>query len=131
MYVKTTHGIKVIAIPTYLPQQSDPAGSHYVWAYTIQITNMSGRTVQLIDRHWRITNALGQLQEVQGEGVVGEQPVIMPEGQFQYSSGSALVTPSGLMVGSYGMLDVDSKKRFSIDIPPFSLDSPYEAARPN
>lgn len=131
MYSKTTRGIKVIAIPTYLPDQSDPAGNHYVWAYTIQLTNLGGRSVQLLDRHWRITNVLGQMQEVRGAGVVGQQPVIPPEGQFQYSSGAALTTPSGLMAGSYGMVDTDSGERFAIDIPAFSLDSPYEAARLN
>ena len=99
--------------------------SYFYWSYTIEITNQGGSTVQLKTRHWRITDALGRLQEVRGAGVVGEQPVLKPGESFEYTSGVPLPTPSGFMVGSYGMVS-DAGERFDIDIPAFSLDSPSE-----
>lgn len=131
MYIKTTKGIKVTAIPAYLDKQSEPGMNHYVWAYTIRLENLGGRRVQLLSRYWQITDGMGRVQEVRGEGVVGEQPVLEAGGRYEYSSGASLVTPSGIMVGRYRMVDADSGETFEIDIPAFSLDSPYQVVRPN
>lgn len=129
MYIKTSHDIKVTVVPTYMEEQSEPGIDHYVWAYAITIENLGKKTVQLLRRRWQITNATGQMQEVHGEGVVGEQPVLEEGQSFHYSSGAALSTPSGIMVGSYHMVETDSNKPFTIAIPAFSLDSPYEVVR--
>lgn len=131
MFTKTTNDIKVTAIPTYLKDQSEPAVNHYVWAYTIQIENLGGKTVKLLSRYWHITNTIGQVQEVRGDGVVGEQPVLEAGKSYQYTSGAALNTPSGMMVGTYQMTAPDSGEEFEITVPAFSLDSPYEVARPH
>lgn len=130
MYTKTTGLIKVTVSPAYLEEQSDPADDHYVWAYTITLENMGHDTVQLLNRYWHITDALGRVQEVRGAGVVGEHPVLEPGGRYQYTSGAALRTSSGIMTGNYEMLNGDGG-RFFIDIPPFSLDSPHQQNRPN
>lgn len=131
MFIKVTKDIKVTAMPMYLEDQSDPEEEHYVWAYTIQIENHGDQTVQLLNRTWHITDATGQLQEVQGPGVVGEQPVLQPGDVFQYTSGTVLNTSSGMMVGTYEMLELEAGTSFNIDIPAFSLDSPFQMARPN
>lgn len=130
MYTKTTRQIKVTVVPTYLAEQSEPAESHYVWAYTIQLENLGDETVQLINRYWHITDGLGTVQEVRGPGVVGEQPVLEPGDTFQYTSGVALKTTSGIMVGAYEMT-TQTDELFTIDIPVFSLDSPEQVKRPN
>ena len=124
-YVETTRGIRVSVIPNYLEHQSDPEDGRFVWAYTVRIDNGSQETVQLRTRHWRIIDAEGVTEEVEGEGVVGEQPVIRPGEGFEYTSGAPLPTPSGLMVGSYGM-ETAGGENFNVAIPAFSLDSPYE-----
>ncbi|MFZ5609984.1 MAG: Co2+/Mg2+ efflux protein ApaG [Pseudomonadota bacterium] len=124
-YSATTRGITVRVQPVFLDDQSDPADRRYVWAYRIRIENHGGETVQLQRRHWRITDAQGQMQLVAGDGVVGEQPVLEPGGAFEYTSGAPLATPSGLMVGHYEMRS-NAGEVFLIDIPAFSLDSPYE-----
>ena len=130
MFTQTTRHIKVTVIPTYLPQQSDPLQFHHVWAYTVQLENLGTDTVQLLNRYWHITDAQGSVQEVRGVGVVGEQPVIKPGDSFQYTSGAALKTLSGLMRGSYEMTTQDGEL-FSVEIPAFSLDSPAQVNRPN
>ena len=130
MYQKTTRGIAVTVRPTYLEDQSSPADNYYVWAYQVRIENQGPQTVQLRTRHWRITDARGQIQEVRGPGVVGEQPVLKPGQSFEYTSGTPLPTPSGIMVGSYQM-ESDTGETFDVAIPAFSLDSPHEAVRPN
>jgi ApaG protein len=130
MYQKTTQNISVTVQPTYLDDQSSPADNYYVWAYRVKIENLGGDTVQLRDRHWRITDAMGRVQEVRGPGVVGEQPVLKPGESFEYTSGTPLSTPSGIMVGTYGMEQVGGD-RFSVAIPAFSLDSPHDMVRPN
>ena len=128
MFTKTTRAITITAIPQFLPEQSDAEASHYVWAYTIIIENHGHDTVQLLNRHWRITDGNGQLQEVHGAGVVGEQPILSAGNVFRYSSGTALSTPSGIMVGTYQMT-TPSGDIFDVDIPAFSLDSPYQITR--
>ena len=130
MYSATTKAIRVSVKPIFLDDQSTPSEDHYVWAYQVTIENTGSGTVQLINRHWRITDAQGRMQEVKGEGVVGEQPRLGPGQLFEYTSGTPLTTPSGLMMGSYEMED-ERGQRFDIDIPPFSLDSPYQARQLN
>ena len=124
-YERVTRGIRVSVSPTYLEDQSDPAEPRYVWAYTVRINNESTVPVQLRTRYWRITDSRGQTDVVAGDGVVGEQPVIRPGEGFEYTSGAPLATPSGLMVGAYGM-ETTEGELFDVDIPAFSLDSPHE-----
>jgi ApaG protein len=123
MYSETTRSIKVTVKPIYLEDQSSPGDNHYVWAYQVRIENHGGETVQLLRRYWRITDALGRIQEVRGAGVVGEQPVLEPGDSFEYTSGTPLATPSGIMVGSYKMVS-ESGELFEVRIPAFSLDAP-------
>jgi ApaG protein len=130
MYSQTTRDITVTVLPIYLDDQSDPAESRYVWAYQVRIENNGAATVQLLRRHWVITDALGRVQEVRGSGVVGEQPVLRPGDAYEYTSGTPLPTPSGIMVGTYEMEDEDGSA-FDIAIPAFSLDSPHEKPRLN
>lgn len=130
MYEETTRGIRVSVTPTYLEGQSDPSRAHYVWAYQVRIANEGGETVQLLTRHWKITDGNGRLHEVQGPGVVGEQPVLRPGESFEYTSGTPLSTPSGIMAGSYQM-QAASGEMFDAVVPAFSLDSPHEARRVN
>ena len=125
MYAEITQSIKVTVKPVYLEDQSSPSENHYVWAYHIRIENESSRTVQLINRYWRITDAMGRVQEVRGAGVVGEQPVLRPGESFEYTSGTPLSTPTGFMVGAYEMETSDGE-RFNAKVPLFSLDSPYQ-----
>ncbi|MGE0408517.1 MAG: Co2+/Mg2+ efflux protein ApaG [Amphiplicatus sp.] len=126
MYEQTTRGIRVSVRPNYLESQSDPDDGRFVWAYTVRIDNNSGEIVRLRTRYWRITDAKGLTEEVRGDGVVGEQPVIRPGEGYEYTSGAPLQTPSGMMVGRYGM-ETAGGEIFEVDIPAFSLDSPHEA----
>lgn len=130
MYEAETQGIHIRVIPKFLEDQSDVTQNRYVWAYTVRIENHGSEAVQLINRYWRITNSSGQVQEVRGPGVVGEQPVIRPGDSFEYTSGAPLSTPSGIMVGHYEMRR-DSGAGFQAAIPAFSLDSPHEKVRLN
>ena len=130
MYEATTRRIRVSVEPVFLDEQSAPEENHYVWAYQVKIENDGPEPVQLLNRHWQISDARGQLQEVRGEGVVGEQPMLKPGEVFEYTSGTPLATPSGIMFGSYEM-ETKTGERFSIKIPAFSLDSPYQARQLN
>ena len=121
-YEAVTENIVVRVRPTYLPQHSDPDGRRWVWAYAIEIENLRPEAVQLLARHWTITDALGRVEEVRGAGVVGEQPVIPPGGVHRYASGCPLPTSSGSMVGAYSMADAAGRV-FTVAIPAFSLDS--------
>ena len=123
-YQETTRAITVTVEPTYLEDQSSPEESHYVWKYHVRIDNGGGETVQLRNRYWRITDSLGRVQEVRGPGVVGEEAVLKPGESYEYTSGVPLPTPSGFMVGSYGMV-TDKGEHFDIDVPAFSLDCSY------
>ena len=127
-YIETTRAIVVSVRPVYLEDQSTPEDDRHVWAYHVRIENQSNDPVQLINRYWRITDALGRVQEVRGAGVVGEQPVLEPGEAFAYTSGVPLSTPSGIMVGCYEMEGREGE-RFDVAIPAFSLDSPFEDAR--
>ncbi len=123
IYEQQTDQVVVRAAPVFLPNQSEPAERRWVWAYEIEIENRGGSPVQLISRRWTITDGRGGVQEVEGPGVVGEQPLIRPGESFRYTSGCPLPTPSGAMVGAYRMVD-DAGRVFEVAIPPFSLDVP-------
>jgi ApaG protein len=128
MYSETTRAIKITVRPFYLEQNSSPDDNRYVWAYHVRIENVGAETVQLRNRHWRITDSLGRLQEVRGPGVVGEQPVLAPGENFEYTSSCPLQTPSGFMVGDYEM-ETGSGERFLARVPAFSLDVPPQVGR--
>jgi ApaG protein len=131
MYRETTHEITITVNPYYLEDQSSPDQAHYVWAYHVRIENNGPRTVQLRNRYWRITDSRGRVQEVRGAGVVGEQPVLKPGDSFEYTSGTPLPTPSGIMGGSYQMEASETGERFEVTIPSFSLDSPHQPIKLN
>jgi ApaG protein len=122
-YETESAGIRVRVRPSYLAGQSDPDAGRWVWAYQVEIENRREGPVQLIARHWVITDAKGHVEEVRGSGVVGEQPVIQPGDRYAYASGCPLSTSSGSMVGSYAMTD-DLGRHFEAAIPAFSLDVP-------
>ncbi len=124
MYEAITDGIKVTVRPVFLEDQSQPEQNHYVWAYHVRIENLGERTVQLLNRHWRITDAAGRTQEVRGPGVVGEQPILKTGEFFEYTSGTPLATPSGMMAGTYEMEDREGRL-IEVEVPAFSLDSPH------
>jgi len=130
MYEKVTRSISVSVYPFYLEEQSSPDEDRFVWGYRVNIENRSAETVQLLTRHWRITDKYGRLQEVKGPGVVGETPTLKPGESFEYTSGCPLATPSGIMAGSYQMATTGGE-RFDIEIPAFSLDSPHDTAAIN
>lgn len=123
MYRALTRDIEVVVEPFYLEEQSDPDDDRYVWGYRVVIANNSDIAVRLINRYWNITDQNGQIDEVSGPGVVGEQPRLQPGDTYEYSSGCPLDTPSGLMFGHYQM-ETDEGELFDVDIPAFSLDSP-------
>lgn len=123
MYRATTEGIEVTVEPFYLEEQSEPSESRFVWAYRVTIVNRSETTVRLVSRYWHITDANGRIEEVEGYGVVGEQPELTPGDSYQYTSGCPLTTPSGIMVGHYVMVN-DDGGRLAVEIPAFSLDLP-------
>lgn len=125
-YAETTRAITITVEPYYLDEQSEPSEGHFVWAYHVRIENNGEKTVKLMTRHWHITDSLGNVQEVRGDGVIGEQPVLTPGESFEYTSGTPLATPSGIMAGSYRM-ETDDGKSFDVVIPAFSLDSPHQA----
>ncbi len=123
MYTKTTNGIRVTVEPQYLHDQSEPAERRFFWAYKVEIANAGAKPVQIVARHWIITDQNGRREDVRGIGVVGEQPVIGPGSSFSYTSGCPLPTPSGIMVGTYQAVD-DGGEMFTVAIPAFSLDLP-------
>lgn len=124
--VAVTRGITVRVAVSYLPEQSEPQRGRWFWAYHVRIENESPRSVQLLTRHWVITDGRGARHSVEGEGVVGEQPLIVPGGSYDYVSGCPLSTPSGAMQGSYHMLGEDGAA-FDVAIPRFALIAPAVA----
>lgn len=122
-YAEETQGIIVRVAVNYLAEQSEPGKQRWFWSYHIRIENGSDEPVQLLTRHWLITDADGDEQIIDGEGVVGEQPVIKPGASYDYVSGCPLATPSGSMRGSYGMIGRGGERR-SITIPHFALREP-------
>lgn len=123
MAEKKKYLIEIESLPQFIPDQSDPENERYVFAYTITIRNIGSVPVQLISRHWVITDANAEVQEVRGLGVVGHQPLLKPGESFEYTSGCALGTPVGTMKGSYQMVAEDGT-RFDAPIPPFTLAMP-------
>ncbi|HEX4854459.1 Co2+/Mg2+ efflux protein ApaG [Arenimonas sp.] len=117
------HAIEVIVATRFLEDQSIPEDNRYVFAYTIRIVNLGEVPARLLSRHWIITDANGKVQEVRGEGVVGEQPWLRPGEHFEYTSGAVLETPLGTMHGSYQML-ADDGTAFDARIDPFTLSIP-------
>ncbi|HYD26476.1 Co2+/Mg2+ efflux protein ApaG [Brevundimonas sp.] len=124
-YEAETEGVVVRVRPSYLAGQSDPDGGRWVWAYQVEIVNLTATPIQLMARRWVITDGQGRVEEVRGAGVVGEQPVIKPGESYTYASGCPLGTPTGSMVGGYYMTDT-SGRSFEAAIPAFSLDVPGE-----
>lgn len=126
-FAATTGSITVRVSVSYLPEQSHPALGRWFWAYHVRIENHGEVAVQLLSRHWRISDGRGQMSEVEGEGVVGEQPLIGPGGAYDYVSGCPLSTPEGSMVGSYAMETGDGSQML-VAIPHFPLVAPATAS---
>jgi ApaG protein len=126
-YGAETRGVTVRVSVSYLAEQSEPAQARWFWAYHIRIENGGDRAVQLLTRHWIITDGRGERHTVEGEGVVGEQPLILPGASYDYVSGCPLSTPTGSMQGSYHMLDTDGAA-FDVAIPKFALTAPAVGA---
>ena len=124
MYSKKTRKINITVNPYFLDDQSEPEEQHFVWAYQVTIDNQGNEKVQLKNRYWKIIDSNGSEQEVKGEGVVGEQPILNPGEKFEYTSGTPLNTPSGFMGGHYEM-ETKAGEKFEAIIPQFSLDSPF------
>lgn len=128
-YTAITRAIRVSVQPFFLEDQSEPDECRYVWAYRVRIENTGKETVQLMRRTWNITDARGRMIEVQGAGVVGEQPLLEAGESFEYTSGTPLDTPSGFMTGAYHMVAATSGEAFDVAIPTFSLDSPHQGGQ--
>jgi ApaG protein len=122
-HAETTRGVTVRVAVSYLPEQSEPERGRWFWAYHIRIENEGEQAVQLLTRHWIITDGRGARHSVEGEGVVGEQPMIAPGAAYDYVSGCPLSTPTGAMQGSYRMVGEDGRA-FDVAIPRFSLLAP-------
>ena len=125
--VAETRGIVVRVVVSYLPEQSEPQRGRWFWAYHVRIENEGRQAVQLLSRHWIITDGRGARHTVEGEGVVGEQPMISPGASFDYVSGCPLATPSGAMQGAYHMIGEDGAA-FEVEIPKFALLAPAVGA---
>lgn len=119
-----TRGVRVKVRSEYAAERSDPSSKHWFFLYTITIANEGTDTVQLLTRHWIITDGTGHVEEVRGPGVVGEQPILKPGESFEYTSGCPLATPFGMMEGTYQMI-ADGGERFDAKIAPFTLSEPY------
>ena len=122
-YKLNTAGVEVLVNPEYVDSQINKDGNFFVWAYHIEIENKSSETLQLINRYWKITDEIGVVQEINGIGAVGEQPILAPNDNFKYSSGVHLRYPSGIMSGHYGMKRPNGEI-INVKIPAFSLDVP-------
>jgi len=130
MYQQKTRSIEISVEPFYVDEQSSPSSNRFVFGYRVKIDNQGHEAVQLMNRYWQITDALGRTVEVEGPGVVGEQPLIEPGDHFEYTSGTPLATPSGVMIGRYQMV-TESGETFDAAIPAFSLDAPGAQMRMN
>lgn len=123
-YASETRGITVRVRPVFLADRSSAADGRYAWAYHVRIENGGRARVQLLRRRWRIVDGRGGVTEVEGRGVVGEQPVLGPGESYEYTSGTPLSSPSGIMAGTYAMVD-DGGRTFDVEIPAFALDTPW------
>jgi len=124
-YEQRTEDVIVRVAPEFLAEQSNPRDSRFIWAYTVEIDNQSGRDLTVTERFWQIADSRGQVQEVRAAGVVGETPMVKSGETFRYTSGAPLTAPSGMMRGSYTMQSEDGES-FDIVVPTFLLDSPHE-----
>lgn len=131
VYEETSSDINIQVTPIFVDEESDPEEAKYLWAYQIRIENQSSEVLQLTNRHWEITDGSGFVQEIDGEGVVGELPILKVGGAFEYTSSVVLSTPSGFMGGCYRMRKVANDDHFDVAIPAFSLDSPYASCAIN
>jgi len=125
LYEHRTDDVIVRVEPEFLAEQSNPSDSRFIWAYTVEIDNQSGRDLTVVERFWQIADSRGQVHEVRGSGVVGERPVVKSGEVFRYTSGAPLTAPSGMMRGTYTVKD-ESGESFDIIVPTFLLDSPHE-----
>ncbi|MBM3590625.1 MAG: Co2+/Mg2+ efflux protein ApaG [Alphaproteobacteria bacterium] len=123
-YVETTNHIEVSVWPEFIDKKTSVLGNLFIWAYHVRIVNKSATEIKLIARFWRIIDECGNVQEIEGDGVVGEQPVILPNSSYQYSSGVHLKYPSGIMSGKYRIKKLNNDEVIEIKIPNFSLDIP-------
>ena len=119
-----TRGIRIHVTSQYSPERSQPSKNQWFFLYTIEISNEGTETVQLVTRHWIITDASGHVEEVKGPGVVGQQPVLAPGEAFEYTSGCPLTSPFGMMQGTYQMVNQDGEQ-FDVEIAQFQLSEPY------
>jgi len=126
MVTKITDGVKISVETIYQPEYSNPANEHFMFAYRINIENLTEYSVQLLNRHWIIFDSNGTKREVEGEGVVGLQPVIEPGNHHEYVSGCNLKTDMGSMKGSYEMIRIVDGQKFKVNIPEFQLIAPYK-----
>jgi ApaG protein len=124
-----TRGVTVRVTAAYLPEQSHAGRSEFTWAYAVEVENRSLETVQLVSRHWVITDAAGHVEEVRGPGVVGQQPTLKPGDAFHYESGCRLATPTGAMRGAYQMVS-QGGGRFEARIPDVVLDGARSGTGP-
>jgi ApaG protein len=120
----TTRNIRVRVQAQYDPSRSSPQQNQWFFLYTVKISNDGPDTVRLISRHWVITDGMGEVNEVQGPGVIGNQPVLTPGKSFEYTSGCPLTTPFGSMHGTYQMIN-QAEEQFDVEIAPFTLTEPY------
>lgn len=126
MVTKITDGVKISVETIYQPEYSNPVNEHFMFAYRVNIENLTESSVQLLNRHWLIFDSNGSKREVEGEGVVGQQPVIEPGDNHEYVSGCNLKTDMGSMKGSYEMKRIADGKNFRVNIPEFYLIAPYK-----
>lgn len=126
MQTQITHGIKISVSPKYEPQHSKPLDHKYLFSYHIVIENLSEYTVQLLKRHWKILDSNGKVKEVQGDGVIGKQPILHPGQLHEYSSWCPLLTAIGRMGGTYLMKRLDDNFTFDVQIPPFELVASFK-----
>ena len=126
-FERRTKDVVVRVEPEFLHEQSSPSDGRFIWAYTVEIDNQSTDDLRVTGRYWHIADSLGQVQEVHGQGVVGEKPVVRAGESFRYTSGAPLSAPSGMMSGCY-RVEPEHGEAYDIDIPVFVLDSPHRAA---
>jgi ApaG protein len=129
-YEAVTDGVRIRVRTRFLHDESEPGRGRFMWSYTVDVENESDRTWTIARRHWRIVDMAGRMMAVDGDGVVGQTPTLAPGECFNYSSGTPLATPSGIMSGTYDLIDENGEEMVAV-IPTFSLDSPYDTSRPS
>ena len=122
-----TSGVEITVETFYQPEYSNPLQHEYMFAYRITIENHNSYTVQLLNRHWYIFDSNGEYREVEGDGVIGQQPVLVQGETFQYVSGCQLRSEMGTMHGHYEMVNLNNQKKFKVDIPRFQMESPTKS----